>query len=152
MKFYFNRTGVNIFGKTEAGEAFYNDFFKEYDIDIDNDKYLHFCQESNEHAFLLDTRTIFFSKGRLIVFDAQIINTDKIPYGHYSVVIHKQTDIRSIKVDCDGDYYTPTYQIKIDWGTSVIEFEIQKKSDAVTDCVETLALISKLMKTEGQNG
>lgn len=148
MKFYFNRTGANIFENIEARKEFYDDFFKGYDIDIENDKYLHFCERSSENMFLLDTRTVFFTKHRLIIFDAQIINTNKIPYGKYSVVIHKQSEIRSITVDCNGDYYTSTYQIKINVGSSTIEFDIQKNDDSVKDCIEALALISKLTETD----
>lgn len=148
MKFYFSRTGANIFNKNSKKNEFFDDFFKQYDIDIEKDKYLHFCERSGENQFLLDTRTVFFSKHRLIVFDAQIISTNKIPYGKYSLVIHKQSEIRSITIDCDGDYYTPTYQIKIEVGTTTIEFDIQKNGDSVTDCVEALALISKLTETE----
>ena len=66
MKFYFSRTGANLFDKNAEKNEFYDDFFKEYDIDIEKDKYLHFCERSSENTFLLDTRTVFFSKHRLI--------------------------------------------------------------------------------------
>ena len=148
MKFYFNRTGARIFDKEEAKEEFYDAFFKRYDIVPVNENYLHFCGELNRELDVFNVRTIFFSKGRVIIFDAQLDKTYKVPYGSYSVTIHTQNEIKTISFLCDGDYDFPSHKVKVDMGSSVIEFELKRDNNNAKDCAEAISFLSKLMKTE----
>lgn len=147
MKFYYNRTKCGIFERDELEGDFYNDFFAKYDIDLAEDVYLHFSDEANMENYMFAARTIYFSKGRIIIFDAKLFCNDKVPYEGYSVIIHKQSDVQSVKIDCTGDHDFPLYRVKIDIGSSLVEFEIKKEYFNAKDCDNAIAYLSKLLET-----
>ena len=146
MKFYFNRTKMGIFEREEAKEEFYNDFFAKYDINPAKDVYFYFCEDANMNNKLYDMRAIIFSKGRIIIFDSKFLGRENVPYEGYSVAIHKQSEIKSIHFDCEGGYNFPLSRVKIDMGSSLIEFEIKKEYYNAKDCDDAIAFLSKLLE------
>ena len=146
MKFYFNRTKWGILEREDEKEEFYNDFFAKYDIDLAKDVYFYFSDEANMDNYMFAARTIYFSKGRVIIFDAKLFCKDKVPYEGYSVKMYKQSEVQSIKIDCTGEHDFPLYRVKIDIGSSLIEFEIQKEYFNAKDCDNAIAYLSKLLE------
>ena len=141
MKFYFNRTRFNIFDDPYASEAFYKNFFETYNIGTDNLNYLHFYDESVHELY--KQKTIFFSKNKIIIFDAQLVREYKTPFKAYSIEIYDKKDIKSIKINCDG-CYLDNYKIIITLYGTDLDFDIKTENYNEHDCKQAIQFLSGL--------
>ncbi len=142
MKVCFNRTYSDIFNYSY--EDYYREFFNKYEIDLDNDNYIYLFGENK--GDLIPSITYFFSKGRIIVFDAKLWFYGGIPYNGYAISIYKQSDIKSINIETNGEYYNENYCINIDFGFTSIEIKCDNGKYKTNELNEIIKLFSQIME------
>lgn len=145
MKVCFNRTYNDIFEKMSGQEDFYNSFFDEYNINLENSTYIHLYEYSGDNKYI--TKTIFVCNDRVVVWDAILEGSNFVPYTPFTVNVYKKNNIKALKIS-NNNQWNPTYEVKIVFDNAEIDFVATEHSRKNADCKKVIKFLNSLFDTK----